>query len=312
MADENVLEDGLQPFSQWYWKSKDKLDGWRQGRQEGVATGFEALDSYFRLVDGEMLTIAARPSMGKTTLAMQIVEHMAKDLRNSGDTGVVAVYSAEQTGWSLFMRMAGALAGVNVTDLRMGKGLPSDFDKMDEGMLRIKSLPIHLDDRSSPTTASMREAVAELNMDIPVRGMMFDFMELAGDEARGGEERRISQIAIALKQIAKDLSIPVIALSQLNRQVEERKNKLPGLADLRHSGQIEQVSDIVCFIMRPEYYFDRDMAHEPLVSPTDSKGVAYINIAKNRHGQAGKVRMAWRDNATFANLERVDLNNATD
>ena len=158
------------------------------------------------------------------------------------------------------------------------------------------------------TTQTMLNRIAELNANVPVKGMLFDFMELGGN--RGDtEERRISQIAIALKDIAKNMNIPVLALSQLNRSVESRANKMPSLSDLRYSGQIEQVSDVVVMLTRPEYYIER--GENVTCDTVDMAGVALVNIAKNRNGPAGIVRMAFdKSRIQFADMEvkRTELN----
>lgn len=305
----DLFKTDLRPMQYWAIRAEDKVKLWAQGKAEGVSTGFKDLDQYFRLVDGELLTIAARPSQGKTVLGMQLAENVAKQLQRTNDPGCVAVFSAEMTGWSLVHRMASALSGVNAHKLRMGQGTPEESEKLLAAIERIKSLPIWIDDGSAPTTALMMSRLAVLNETNPIRLMMFDFMELGGDRA-SSEEQRISQIVISLKDIAKALSIPVIALSQLNRGVETRANKMPTLADLRYSGQIEQVSDIVAFIMRPEYYVERGMAVD--VPIEDQEGVAYIGIAKNRQGPVTNVKLAFeKQYARFANLQqtKVMLNN---
>lgn len=286
-----------------YWATiaEDKLLRWAVGEAEGYSSGFATLDKYFRLVDGEMLTIAARPSQGKTVLGMQIVENVAKALQAEGKPGCAAVFSAEMTGWSLIHRMASALSGVSIHKMRTGNGTPDDVRQMQDALRRIRNLPIWIDDGSAPTTRIMFERLAALNQDMPVRLMMFDFLELGGDRA-AKEDIRIGQIATALKDISKALQIPVIALSQLNREVESRANKMPALSDLRYSGVIEQVSDTVAMIMRPEYYIERGMAVTD-IPQEDKKGVAYINIAKNRQGPVGQVKLAFvKERSMFAEL----------
>lgn len=276
-----------------YWAkiAEDKLLQWATGEAEGHSTGFSTLDKYFRLVDGELLTIAARPSQGKTVLGMQLAENVAKSLQMEGKTGCVAVFSAEMTGWSLVHRMAAALSGVNLHQMRTGNGTPADVVKMQEALQRIRTLPIWIDDGSAPTTKTMFERLAMLNQDVPVRMMMFDFLELGGDRA-AKEDMRIGQIATALKDIGKALQIPVVALSQLNREVESRANKMPQLSDLRYSGVIEQVSDTVAMIMRPEYYIERGMDVSG-IPQSDRSGVAYINIVKNRQGPVAMTKLAF-------------------
>jgi replicative DNA helicase len=231
---------------------------------------------------------------------------VARQLQADGDNGSVAIFSAEMTGWSLVVRMAGAMSGVNTHSLRMGKGQPGDIGRLRSALSDIKRLPIWIDDGSAPTTKTMLEQLVELNETNPIRMMLFDFMELGGDRAQS-EDLRVGAIAVGLKDIAKKLKIPVIALSQLNRGVEDRANKMPGLSDLRYSGQIEQVADVVAFIMRPEYYAERGMKIE-VEDKADLKGVGYISIAKNRHGPVANVKLAFvKQLSKFAELERVNL-----
>ncbi len=291
MAETELFQRDLRPMPFWAMLAEDKLTAWAAGKAEGYSTGFPTLDQYFRLVAGEMVVIAARPSQGKTVLGMQIAEHVARQLQRDGDAGSVAIFSAEMTGWSLVVRMAGAMCGVNTHAMRMGKGQPGDLAQMRQAIADLKRLPIWIDDGSAPTTKSMLEQLADLNETNPIRLMLFDFMELGGDRAQS-EELRVGAIAIGLKDIAKRLKIPVVALSQLNRGVEDRANKMPGLSDLRYSGQIEQVSDVVAFIMRPEYYAERGMKID-VEQRDDLKGVAYISIAKNRHGPVANVKLAF-------------------
>ncbi len=288
---ETLFHSDLRPMPYWAMLAEDKLVAWANGKAEGYATGFPTLDQFFRLVEGEMIVIAARPSQGKTIMGMQLAENVAKQLQATGDNGSVAIFSAEMTGWSLVVRMAGAMSGVNTHNLRMGKGQQGDISRLRTALAEIKRLPIWIDDGSAPTTKTMLEQLTDLNETNPIRMMLFDFMELGGDRAQS-EELRVGSIAVGLKDIAKKLKIPVVALSQLNRGVEDRANKMPGLSDLRYSGQIEQVADVVAFIMRPEYYVERGMKIE-VESKDDLKGVAYISIAKNRHGPVANVKLAF-------------------
>lgn len=299
-ADEmKLFENDLRPMPYWTMIAENKLAKWARGEAEGYSTGFAELDKYFRLVNSEMITIAARPSMGKTILGMQMAENVAHQI----DSGCIAIFSAEMTGWSLVVRMAGAMSGVNTHKMRMGQGDPDDMRKLQSALSEIKRLPIWIDDGSSPSTKNMLSQLEDLHKTNPIRMMLFDFMELGGDRAQS-EELRVGTIAIGLKDIAKKLNIPVVALSQLNRGVEDRANKMPGLADLRYSGQVEQVSDVVAFIMRPEYYAERGMTIQ-VDDKNDLKGVAYISIGKNRQGPVGNVKMAFvKQLNKFADLAR--------
>jgi replicative DNA helicase len=309
MATLDIFESDLRPMQYWHVRAQEKLNEWKQGKPEGYSTGFRNLDVWSRLVPGELTLIAARPSQGKTAIAMQMAENLARRLQRDGDNGVVAIFSAEMTGWSLYHRMAGALAGLNIHKLRMGKGTPQEYAQMEEAMSRLRTLPLWIDDNTGPTTAQMLDQLSRLTETLPVRMMLFDFVELGGDRAQR-EDIRISQIAHNLKGIAKTLNIPVVALSQLNRDVESRASKMPQLSDLRYSGMLEQLADVVLFIMRPEYYVERAMQVD--CPEGDKTGIAYAQFAKNRNGPVGLARLAYvKERIMFADLERVELNKET-
>lgn len=301
----DIFQSDLRPMQYWHVRAQEKVDLWRQGIAEGHSTGFKTLDTWARLVAGELTLIAARPSQGKTALAMQIVENVARQLQADDDPGVVAVFSAEMSGWSLYHRMAGALAGVNIHKMRSGKGTTQEFAQFDDAMERLRSLPIWIDDNTGPTTAQMLDQLSRLNEDFPVRMMMFDFVELGGDRAQK-EDLRISSIAHNLKGIAKTMQIPIVALSQLNRDVETRANKMPALSDLRYSGMLEQLADNVLFIMRPEYYVER--AQHVDVPQEDKQGIAYVQYAKNRNGPVGLAKLGFiKERVMFGDLVRTPL-----
>lgn len=301
----DIFQSDLRPMQYWHVRAQEKVDLWRQGIAEGHSTGFKTLDTWARLVAGELTLIAARPSQGKTALAMQIVENLARQLQAADDPGVVAVFSAEMSGWSLYHRMAGALAGVNIHKLRSGKGTTQEFAQFDDAMERLRALPIWIDDNTGPTTAQMLDQLSRLNEDFPVRMMMFDFVELGGDRAQK-EDLRISTIAHNLKGIAKTMQIPIVALSQLNRDVETRANKMPALSDLRYSGMLEQLADNVLFIMRPEYYVER--AQHVDVPQEDKQGIAYVQYAKNRNGPVGLAKLGFiKERVMFGDLVRTPL-----
>lgn len=301
----DIFKRNLRPMQYWHIRAQDKLALWRAGVAEGYSTGLKDLDEYSQLIPGDLIVIAARPSMGKTALGVQIAEHVARQIQDEPDPGVVAIFSAEMAGWSLYLRMASARCGVSLHDLRQQTAPPADYRKLESAMGSLKQLPIWIDDNSRPTTTDMLASLKELSDTLPVRLMLFDFMELGGDREKN-EEQRISSIVQNLKGIAKTLEIPVVALSQLNRSVESRANKMPALSDMRYSGMVEQIADVVFLLMRPEYYLKRG---ENIAVPTeDERGVAYAIVAKNRNGPVGKVRLAFaEEKMRFADLVRVPL-----
>ena len=300
--EESILSSGLRPMTYWAMQVEDKIAQWLSGKPDGRSTGFKTLDAYFRLIDTELTLIAARPSMGKTALAMQIAENVARDLQREGDAGCVAVFSAEMSGTELTIRMAGALSGVNTHKMRNNQASKEEIGRFAEANRTLRLLPIWIDDASGPTTAGMLAQLSQLMETNPVRLMLFDFVELGGDLAQK-EDIRVSNILRNLKGIAKTLKIPVVGLSQLSREVETRATKMPVLSDLRYSGMAEQIADKVVFIMRPEYYVAR--ADRVDVPEEDKKGVAYVMIAKTRNGPVGMVKMAFvSERMKFADLSQ--------
>jgi replicative DNA helicase len=288
------------------------LSMWRSGQSiEGLSTGFPDLDRISRLNPGELTLMAARPSMGKTALAMAIVENVAA----MGGDGCVVVFSAEMTSRSLGHRMVSARAAVNSHRLRTRTADSDEYDAAVSAAHQIKGMNIYIDESASITTEQMYYRTAMVNAQTPVKLVVFDFVELGSDapaKRSDGEEQRISLIARGLKAIAKNLNVPVLALSQLNRDCEKRPDKLPALADLRYSGMLEQIADVVMFIMRPEYYITRQMKcylDEEAGAPNlrehhpHAQGVAYIMVAKNRNGPVGRVSLAYVSKYTkFASL----------
>ncbi len=293
----------------------EDLELWASGQGvDGMSTGFDDLDRIYRMKPGELTLIAARPSMGKSALAMTIAESAA---RHYGD-GCVLVFSAEMTDKSLAHRMAAGSASVNGQRLSMGIGDPDEYKFTIQAAKSLKGLPIYIDESSQISTEQMYYRTAMLNAKHKVNLVLFDFVELGSDEVKrgDGEEQRISHIARGLKAIAKNLHVPVVALSQLNREVEKREDKLPSLADLRMSGMLEQIADAVLFIMRPEYYISRkqgcfldDAAGDPkdTVGHPHAKGVAYVIVAKQRNGATGRINLQFTAKYTkFGNLARVE------
>lgn len=297
----NILEHDLQPIRYYGLEARKDHKLIEQGIVIGQSTGFKTIDDSFRLIDGELTVIGGRPGMGKTALAMQMVENVADDYTARGD--YAAVFSLEMTGKALYTRMACKAAMVNMKDYRNAKLSPDENGRVWSMMDRIDALPIFIDDDAGLTVATMHERVKRLSETHNVRLMVFDFMELAGDRDEV-ETIRLGKITMALAHLAKDVGIPVIALTQLNRKVEDRANKMPTMADIRGSGMIEQRADNILLIMRPEYYIKR--GDKPANVPVeDEEGVAYLNIAKVKNGEAGMRKLAWiGSQMRFDDLER--------
>jgi len=262
----------------------------------GTPTGFTDLD---RLTAGlqpsDLIIVAGRPSMGKTSFCLNIAEHVAIE-KGIG----VAVFSLEMSKEQLVLRMLCSQARVDLSKVRTGYLAQKDFPRLAEAAGRIHDAPIFVDDTPALSALELRakarrlKRLKESNLGL----IVVDYLQLmrgsgARDESR---EQEISQISSALKALAKELKLPVIALSQLNRQVESRSPPKPRMADLRESGAIEQDADVIAFIYRDEVYNPQSR----------DQGIAEILVAKQRNGPIGDVRLAFRSEFTrFENLEEL-------
>lgn len=263
----------------------------------GVLTGFPSVDAVLGgFKNGELSILAARPSMGKTAAACDIIVSMAERYEEVGSNECVAFFSAETSGELLQLRMAYALAGVNQAKSRARKTTAEEERRVDEALARIESLPIYIDESPAPTTQNMLLRALALD-NVVIRGerkkigiVFFDFVELAGDKDPN-EVQRITKIAVGLKVIAKFLKVPVVALCQVDRAAEGR---VPTLKDLRWSGMLEQISYAVIFIHRPSYYKKRkDINYNPLFD--DERFLAIWMVAKNKDGPTGPIEMKFEE-----------------
>lgn len=276
------------------------VEAWRRGEvPDGLETGFASLDRIMRLRNGELAILAARPSMGKSALAFQIADNVSQKL----DAGCVAIFSAEMNRKAVGMRIACAIAGVNSHHIRQGQASPAEYQNLQMALRELRRSRIHIDDSGSPTTDEMFFRASMLHAQNPIRLLIFDYMELGGN-SDPNEVRRVGMIAKGLKNIAKALDIPVLALSQLSRGVEERTDKMPSLSDLRFSGDIEAVADLVVFLLRPEYYISRGQSAYTK-EEAHKIGVAYAIVAKQRNGPIGLTPLAFVEkHAKFGELAR--------
>lgn len=310
---EKVIQRSLQPLSVYVQQVRRKLPLYKSGVPEGISTGFVSLDRIFRLRGGEFIVIGARPSMGKSVLMMQFAEAMAY---NASEIEIVPIFSAEMTGMQLALRMACAKANVDSNDIRNGTANDQMYEEFERALVALEELAIYIDESSAPSTTHMRDQLMTLlEVGFFPRGMVFDYVEMAGDKGERGRElsseQKVSMIALALKEIAKALNIPVVAAAQLHREVETRATKLPQLSDFRMSGMIEQAADIALTLLRPSYYIDRGLSVACELE-SDRENVAYVGVLKNRNGAAGMwVRMSFQPAVTrFGDIaivsERVD------
>ena len=260
----------------------DELDKRSQGggKITGVSSGFRELDNLTAgLQDGELIIIAGRPSMGKTAFALNIAEHAAL-----ADEKPVAIFSMEMSASSLAQRMISSLGRVNAHSIKTGQLEEKDWNRVDGAIQQIKNAPIYIDDTPSLTPIELRARARRIQREKGLSLIVIDYLQLMS--VHGSSENRateISEISRNLKALARELNIPIIALSQLNRSVEQRTDKQPQMSDLRDSGAIEQDADLIAFIYREEVY-DPD---------TDKKGVALINVAKQRNGSIGQFNLTF-------------------
>jgi len=248
----------------------------------GLATGLNDLDEMTSgLQPSDLIIVAGRPSMGKTTLAMNMAEHAA--IRGGKP---VLVFSMEMPSDSLAMRMMSSLGRIDQHRIRTGKLNDDDWPRVTSAVHMLSEAPLFIDDSAGLSPAEMRARARRLAKEHGQLGLIVvDYLQLMKVPGFKAENRtaEISEISRSLKSLAKELKVPVIALSQLNRSLEQRHDKRPVMSDLRESGAIEQDADLICFIYRDEVYNE----------DSPEKGVAEIIIAKQRNGPIGRVRVAF-------------------
>ena len=261
----------------------------------GLPSGFHDLD---RLTGGfrpaNLIVVAARPSMGKTALALSMAEHVALH-----ESGTVAIFSLEMSGEELVQRMLGSVAMVDATRLRNGRLAPEDWPRITSAADQLAKARLFIDDSEGITIGEMRTKARRLKSREGLALVVVDYIQLM--ESGGGGNRdqnrvqELSAISRGLKMLARDLEVPLICLSHLNRAPDARPDKRPMLSDLRESGAIEQDADMVLMIYRDEYYN----------SDSEEKGIAEVNVVKHRSGPTDRVRLTFMGNyAKFGNLAR--------
>ena len=249
----------------------------------GVPTGFYDLDKMTAgLQAGDLIVLAARPSMGKTALAINIAEHVAL---NEGLP--VAVISMEMGAAQLAVRIVGSIGRIDQGHLRTGKLTDEEWPRLSEAIEKLRTISLHIDESAGLNSSELRANARRLSRQCGQLGLIVvDYLQLMSGTSSDGENRatELGEISRGLKMLARELKCPVIALSQLNRSVEQRPDKRPMMSDLRESGAIEQDADIIMFIYRDEYY-TKEACKEP--------GVAEVIIAKQRNGPTGTVKLAF-------------------
>jgi replicative DNA helicase len=260
----------------------------RQGMLTGVGTGFQDLDKMTSgLHGGEMVVIAARPSVGKTSLAMNIAEHVAIEQKLP-----VGVFSLEMTSDSLVLRMLCSRSRVNLRNVRDGFLAERDFPKLTGAAGKLANAPLFIDDSSGLSILQLRAKARRMHQQYGVKLFVIDYLQLLHSTARRAENRQqeIADISNGIKSLAKELNVPVIVLSQLNRELERDKNREPRLSDLRESGAIEQDADLVGLLYRPKSGDDDEAGG----APADEEAVPVnLLIAKQRNGPTGYVNLTF-------------------
>ena len=274
----------------------------------GVPTGLRDLDDKLGgLHESDLIIIAGRPSMGKTSLATNIAFNAAKNLQDSGRKSSIAFFSLEMSSEQLSTRILSEQARIGSNDIRRGRISDEQFDKFLETSKDISELPLYIDETPAISIAAMSNRARRIKRLFGLDLVVVDYIQLMKGSSNNNDGRvqEISQITQGLKAIAKELGVPVLALSQLSRQVEQRDDHKPQLADLRESGSIEQDADVVMFVYRESYYLQRKMPREATVEHAEWQAkmnevahLAEIIIGKQRHGPIGKVTLEFEERFT--------------
>lgn len=269
----------------------------RKDGLSGVPSGFTALDRYTSgWQKTDLIIIAGRPSMGKTALVLSMARNMAVEHNRS-----VAIFSLEMSSVQLINRLISAETELPSQKIKNGRLEEWEWEHLHRKISQLDQAPIFIDDTPALSIFELRAKCRRLKMQHDIQVIIVDYLQLmtAGVDIRASREQEVSNISRSLKAIAKELDVPIIALSQLNRSVESREGKRPQLSDLRESGAIEQDADIVTFIHRPEYYkITEDESGNSLI------GVAELIIAKHRNGTTGEVFLSFRKNlAKFTDMD---------
>ncbi len=295
------LRTGFHPMRQLVLQGYSAIEEYRQRKVHvtGVPSGFYDLDEMTAgFQKSDFVVIAGRPSMGKTSFAMNIAENVAVHMKPA-ERQAIAVFSLEMSKESLVQRLMCAVARVDIHKIRRGYASNEEYKKLQSAAAQLHEAPIYIDDTAAMGILEMRAKARRLVSEVPLGLIIIDYLQLIrGPESSENRQQEISAISRSLKALAKELRVPVIALSQLSRAVETRGGtKRPVLSDLRESGAIEQDADVVLFVYRPEVYE---------TDPANRDGKAEIIIAKQRNGPTGSVDLAFLSECTrFESLRSV-------
>lgn len=299
---ERTITPAFTPLRELLGQTYDRIDEMQESHRPGTGlpTGYDDLDALLSgLQPSDLIVIAARPSMGKTALALNIGVNVAKTQHKT-----VAVFSLEMAKEQLALRLLCGEAGVNQQNIRQGYIDRNDMDRIAMGASRLYKAPLFIDDTPSMNVLQMRGKARRLRAEHGLDLIIVDYLQLASGYGRfENRTQEISQVARSLKVLGRELRVPVIALSQLSRAVEARGHpRRPLLSDLRESGSIEQEADVVAFIYRPFYYGSDELRAAGYLE--SDQNIAEVIVSKQRNGPTGTVRLAWIDEfVRFENLE---------
>ena len=301
--DKNFRSD-YHPMSDFVGMAMDQIKeaGEKSDGLSGLESGFIGLDRMTAgFQPGTLIILAARPAMGKTACALSMARNMAVDFKKA-----VAFFSLEMTGQELAMRLISSEAKLDGKKLKTGKLEPYEKEQLKRGAQPLNSAPIYIDDTPQLTIFELRAKARRLKQRYDIQMIFIDYLQLmssgSSDNRNGNREQEISMISRQLKALSKELQIPVLAMSQLSRAVENRVGNKPQLSDLRESGAIEQDADIVMFIYLPEYYGIQEDDHGSTI------GMADLIVAKHRSGGVGDVRLRFvKEYARFENPPQLGI-----
>jgi replicative DNA helicase len=300
----------------------------RDGKLSGIATGLDDLDRIMGgLQQSDLLILAGRPGMGKTALATNIAYNVAKawrgEVRADGHTetangGIVGFFSLEMSAEQLATRIIAEQTGIPSNQIRRGGITEADFEKIKDHSIELQGLPLYVDETGGLSIAQLAARARRLKRQRGLDLMVIDYLQLLQGSTRRSSENRVqevTEITTKLKALAKELNVPILAVSQLSRQVESRDDKRPQLSDLRESGSIEQDADVVMFVYREEYYHlmrkplesNREKFAAWLAESDQVHGKAEIILGKQRHGPTGTVELQFDAQVTrFSSLARTE------
>lgn len=324
LAETGKYGQGFQPFGTALTDAIDMAAAAyeRDGGLSGISCGLTDIDQRMGgLQKSDLIILAGRPSMGKTSLATNVAYQVAKNYRAEHqpdgttkvlDGGVVAFFSLEMSSEQLAARILSERAEISSEKIRRGKISEAEFQRLVEASQEMSALPLYIDDTGGLTISQVAARARRLKRQRGLGLIVVDYLQLLAGSARRASEGRVqevTEITTGLKALAKELEVPVMALSQLSRQVEQREDKRPQLSDLRESGSIEQDADVVAFVFREEYYVERRQPRENTAEHFEWQeemdkvtGLAEVIIGKQRHGPTGTIKLQFQAEFTkFSN-----------